>query len=72
MAALVSPNVVVIGGGVSTMPEQLFFEPVQHSVEKYLFPPLKGSFSIVRAALGEEVVLHGALALAESFAQSER
>lgn len=66
MAALIAPNIVVIGGGVSLMPDALFLEPVRHSVEKYLFPPLKGAFSIERSALGEEVVLHGALALAES------
>lgn len=70
MAALIAPNIVVIGGGVSLMPDALFLEPVRHSVEKYLFPPLKGSFTIERSALGEEVVLHGALALAESLSKT--
>ena len=29
-----------------------------------MFPPLRGTYRLVPAALGEEVVLHGALALA--------
>ncbi len=30
----------------------------------YVIPPLRGTYEIVLAALGEEVVVHGALALA--------
>jgi hypothetical protein len=33
-------------------------------VRRYVFPPLDGTFDVVRARLGEEVVVHGALALA--------
>ena len=33
-------------------------------VERFVFPPLLGSYQILPAALGEEVVVHGALALA--------
>jgi hypothetical protein len=31
-----------------------------------VFPPLRGTFQIVRAELGEEVVVHGVLALVRS------
>jgi glucokinase len=61
---LISPAIVVIGGGVSLAGEELFFEPVRLAVEQYDFPPLQGSYEIVPAKLGEGVVLHGALALA--------
>ncbi len=61
---LVSPQVVVIGGGVSLIGPELFFAPVRESVARYVFPPLTDSYQIVPARLGEEVVLHGALALA--------
>ncbi|MGD9646506.1 MAG: ROK family protein [Pirellulales bacterium] len=61
---LLSPEVVVIGGGVSLAGRELFFEPLEREVERYVFPPLKESYRIVPAALGEEVVLYGALALA--------
>jgi glucokinase len=44
--------------------EEFFFRPVRRYVRQYVFPPLVDSYQIVPAALGEEVVLHGALALA--------
>ncbi len=61
---LVSPEVVVAGGGVSLAGETLFFEPLRAEVARYVFPPLAGKYQIVPAALGEEVVVHGALARA--------
>ncbi len=63
---LVSPQVVVIGGGVSLAGDDLFFHPLRARVEQYVFPPLIGSYRIVPAALGEEVVVHGAIASAGS------
>ncbi len=63
---LVSPSVVVIGGGVSLMDESLFLVPIRREVERYVFPPLVGTYKIVRAKLGEQVVVHGALAAAAS------
>jgi len=64
MITLLAPNVVVVGGGVSLVGEQLWFVPLREQVDRYVFPPLRGSFQIVPAELGEEVVLHGALAIA--------
>ena len=64
MITLVSPNVVVMGGGVSLMGEELFLGPLRKYVSRYVFGPLDGSFQIVPAALGEEMVVHGVLALA--------
>ncbi|NQU22257.1 MAG: ROK family protein [Candidatus Nealsonbacteria bacterium] len=64
MITLSAPDVVVIGGGVSLADETLLLAPLREYVDRYVFPPLKGSFQIVPSALGEEVVLHGALALA--------
>ena len=61
---LLSPDVVVIGGGVSQIGESLLFAPLRAEVERYVFPPLLRSYEILPAALGEQVVLHGALALA--------
>lgn len=66
---LVAPEVVVIGGGVPLVGDTLFFAPLREEVARYVFPPLKDRYHIVPAALGEEVVLHGALRLAESFAR---
>jgi glucokinase len=46
------------------MGEKLFFEPLRELVAARVFKPFAGLTEIVPAALGEEVVVHGALALA--------
>jgi glucokinase len=61
--ALLCPRRIVIGGGVSLMGEKVFFEPLQRLVAERVFKPFAGLTDIVPAALGEEVVVHGALAL---------
>ena len=61
---LLAPHVVVVGGGVSLIGERFFFQPLREAVRRYVFPPLADSYEIVPAALGELVVVHGALALA--------
>jgi glucokinase len=63
---LVAPEVVVIGGGISLIGDPWFFTPVRTEVARYVFPPLAGSYRIEPAALGEQVVVHGAVALAAS------
>jgi glucokinase len=62
--ALLGPRRLVIGGGVSLMGEALLFEPLRAKVAARVFKPFAGSYDIAPAALGEEVVVHGALALA--------
>jgi glucokinase len=62
---LLCPRRVVIGGGVSLIGEELLFEPVRRLVARDVFSPFAGLTDIVPAALGEEVVVHGALALAK-------
>jgi glucokinase len=61
---VLAPSVVVMGGGVSLVGEELFFRPLRRYVGQYVFPPLVGTYEIVPAQLGEEVVVYGALALA--------
>lgn len=63
---LLCPQVVVIGGGVSLAGDHLFFEPLREIVGREAFQAFAGLTEIVPAALGEEVVLHGAIALAKS------
>src|SRR5262249_40970388 len=62
--ALLCPRRLVIGGGVSLMGEAHLFEPLRRLVAERVFKPFAGHYDIVPAALGEEVVVHGALALA--------
>jgi glucokinase len=61
---LLCPRRIVIGGGVSLMGEDLLLAPVRQIVAERVFPPFAGLTDIVPAALGEEVVVHGAIALA--------
>lgn len=61
---LLCPRRVIIGGGVSLIGDELFFEPIRRYVAERGMQALAGLTDIVPAALGEEVVIHGALALA--------
>ena len=62
--ALLCPRRVVIGGGVSLMGEELLFRPLREHVAARVFEPFRNLTEIVPAVLGEEMVVHGALALA--------
>ena len=64
MIALLCPRRIVIGGGVSLMGEKLLFAPLRRRVAAHVFKPFADCYDIVPAVLGEEVVVHGALALA--------
>jgi glucokinase len=61
---LLCPRRVVIGGGVALIGEELLFQPVREGIAEHAFKPFAGLTDIVPAALGEEVVVHGAIALA--------
>jgi len=62
---LLCPRRIVIGGGVSLMGDDLFFTPLRKHLAEHEFPPFAGLTDVVPAALGEEVVLQGDLALAK-------
>lgn len=70
MITLMAPSCVVVGGGVSLLGEELFFAPLRREVEQYVFPALRNSYEIVPAALGEEVMVHGAVALVHDTVKS--
>ncbi len=61
---LLAPRRIVLGGGVSLIGEHLWFDPIRRLTDRDAFAPFRGRYDIVPALLGEEVVVHGALALA--------
>ena len=58
--ALLNPDRIVVGGGVSLMGEA-FFGPLRKAVAGRVFPPYADNYEIVPAGLAENVVLVGAL-----------
>ena len=64
--ALLCPRRIVIGGGVSLMGDVLFL-PLRRLVAERVFRPFAGLTDIVPAALGESVVVHGAIVLARQW-----
>jgi glucokinase len=65
MITLLCPRRIIIGGGVAFLGEKRLFEPLRESVAGRVFKPFADCYDIVPAALGVEVVVHGALALAK-------
>lgn len=62
--AIVCPKRIVVGGGVSLLGEAVYLGPLRESVRRQTFAPYAHLVDLVGAELGEEVVLHGAVALA--------
>src|SRR5262249_36221432 len=63
VTALLCSRRIITGGGASIIGEKLLFEPLRKLVAERVFKPFADCYEIVPAALGEEVVVHGALAL---------
>lgn len=61
---LLAPNRIILGGGVSLIGEDFWLGPIRQQLSLQVFPPFRNTFDLVAATLGEEVVIHGALALA--------
>lgn len=61
---LLAPRRIILGGGVSLIADELWLEPIRSELEARVFPPFRGTYDVAHAALGEEVVVHGSLALA--------
>lgn len=64
VVALLCPRRIVLGGGVALLGEEAFLAPLRRRVAERVFTPFADCFDIVPAGLGEEVVVHGALAIA--------
>ncbi|MGF3056339.1 ROK family protein [Microbacterium sp. YY-01] len=65
------PNIVVLGGGVTRSGAQLL-DPVRHIVRTTAMPPAAAHVDVVLAALGDEVCVVGAGALALDLMEATR
>jgi glucokinase len=63
VVTLMAPSRIILGGGVSLLGDELWYEPIRRHLNRWVFPPLCGCFDLVSPELGEEVVVHGAIAL---------
>ncbi len=61
---LLSPQVIIIGGGVAMGSDPGFWTPLREAVARYVMPILRDTYVLVPAAFGEEVVVRGALMIA--------
>ena len=64
---ILAPARIILGGGVSLIGEDRWLAPIRRETGRRVFAPFRGSYDIVPASLGEEVVVHGALGLARDF-----
>lgn len=61
--ALLHPEVIALGGGVALIGDVLL-EAIRIPLADYCFAPYRGKYKLVPCALGEDVVLQGAILLA--------
>ena len=60
-----SPDLVVYGGGVIEAVGDLFLEKILREVDRYCMPEIRSTVEIKNAALGDDSVIYGTLALIE-------
>ena len=63
MINLISPDLVVYGGGVMEAMGDLFMEKILAEVDKYCMPQIRSTVELKPAALGDDSILYGDLAL---------
>jgi glucokinase len=63
-ANLFNPKRVILGGGVAEAPEALLLQPLRERLPRYLLPQVAEGLEVVRAQLGYDAGIWGAIALA--------
>ena len=65
MINTISPDLVVYGGGVIEAVGDLFLQKVLAEVDRYCMPSIRNTVEIKTAALGDDSVIYGCLAMIE-------
>ena len=63
MINVISPDIVVYGGGIIESMGQVFLDKILAEVDKYCMPSIRSSVELKCAALGDDSVLYGALSM---------
>jgi glucokinase len=63
-ANLFNPKRVILGGGVAEAPEALLLQPLRERLPRYLLPQVAEGLEVIRAQLGYDAGIMGAIALA--------
>ena len=58
-----SPEMVVLGGGVMEAMNEVFMEKILKEVDRYCMPSIRDTVAIKAAALGDDSILYGSLAM---------
>ena len=66
MINTISPDVVIYGGGVIEAMGDLFLEKVLAQVDRFCMPAIRSTVDIKTAALGDDSVIYGDLAMIEA------
>ncbi len=70
-ANLFNPQRVILGGGVAEAPEALLLQPLREKLPRYLLPQVSKGLEVLRAQLGYDAGIMGAIALALIAAREE-
>ena len=65
MINTISPDIVVYGGGVMEAVGDLFMDKILAEVDRYCMPSIRSTVDLKKAALGDDSVIYGALAMIE-------
>ena len=65
MINTISPDLVVYGGGIIESEGDLFLDKIKAEVDRYCMPTIRSTVELKKAALGDDSVVYGDLALIE-------
>ena len=63
MINTISPDLILYGGGVMEALGDLFLEKILKEVDRYCMPQIRSTVDIKVAALGDDSILYGDLAM---------
>ncbi len=69
MINIFSPELVIFGGGVIEAMGDIFLKKILAEVDRYCMPSIRESVELKNAALGDDSILYGCLALVEEYAR---